>query len=69
LEEKELVEMLTKRWEAEWKEKKNERVATLHNRIVDVIAEEKANVDEVIIALEIAHLEALEEKMKMIRKP
>ena len=69
MEEKELVEMLTKRWEAEWKEKKNERVATLHNRIVDVIAEEKANVDEVIIALEIAHLEALEEKMKMIRKP
>ena len=65
--EKEFMKMIFERWEKQWKEEKNERVATIHNCLVEAIAEKKAHVDEVIIALEILLQETLEVKMAQIR--
>lgn len=65
--EKEFMKMLFERWEKQWKEEKNERVATIHNALVDAIAAHKGHVDEVIIALEILLQETLEAKMSQIR--
>jgi hypothetical protein len=68
LDEKELINMIFQRWEKEWKEQKNEQVAILYNEIVEIMAKEKAHIDEMIIALEIALQEALDAKVKMIRQ-
>jgi hypothetical protein len=68
LDEKELLKIIFQRWEQEWKDKKNEQVATLYNQIVELMAKEKAHIDEMIIALELALQEALNAKTKMIRQ-
>jgi hypothetical protein len=68
LDEKELIGMIFQRWEKEWKDQKNEQVAILYNEIVEIMAKEKAHIDEMIIALEIALQEALDAKVKMIRQ-
>jgi len=68
LDEKELMKIIFQRWEKEWKEQKNEQVAILYNQIVELMAKEKAHIDEMIIALEIALQEALDAKLKMIRQ-
>lgn len=68
LDEKELIGMIFQRWEKEWKDQKNEQVAILYNEIVEIIAREKAHIDEMIVALEIALQEALDAKVKMIRQ-
>jgi predicted nucleotidyltransferase len=60
--------MILQRWEQEWKEEKNARVAAIYNQIVKIMAREKAHIDEMIIALEIALHEALDAKMNMIRQ-
>ena len=65
--EKEFMKMIFERWEKQWKEEKNERVAMIHNCLVDAIGGKKAHVDEVIIALEILLQETLEAKMTQIR--
>lgn len=46
----------------------NQKVALLYNQIVDMMATEKAHIDEMIIALELALHEALDAKIKMIQK-
>jgi hypothetical protein len=43
-------------------------VALIYNEIVEIIAREKAHIDEMIVALEIALQEALDAKVKMIRQ-
>jgi hypothetical protein len=68
LDEKELIGMIFQRWEKEWKEQKNEQVAILYNQIVEIFAKEKAHIDEMIVALELALQEALDAKVKMIRQ-
>ena len=68
LDEKELIGMIFQRWEKEWKDQKNEQVAILYNQIVEIFAKEKAHIDEMIVALEIALQEALDAKVKMIRQ-
>ena len=68
LDEKELMSIIFQRWEKEWKDQKNEQVATLYNQIVELITREKAHIDEMIIALELALQEALNAKVKMIRQ-
>ena len=68
LDEKELIGMIFQRWEKEWKDQKNEQVAILYNEIVEIMAKEKAHIDEMIVALEIALQEALDAKVKMIRQ-
>ena len=68
LDEKELIGMIFQRWEKEWKEQKNQRVALIYNQIVEIIAREKAHIDEMIVALELALQEALDAKVKMIRE-
>ena len=68
LDEKELIGMIFHRWEKEWKDQKNEQVAILYNQIVEIFAKEKAHIDEMIVALEIALQEALDAKVKMIRQ-
>lgn len=68
LDEKELIGMIFQRWEKEWKEQKNQQVALIYNEIVEIIAREKAHIDEMIVALEIALQEALDAKVKMIRQ-
>ena len=68
LDEKELVNMVFQRWEKEWKDQKNEQVAILYNQIVGIIAKEKAHIDEMIVALELALQEALDAKVKMVRQ-
>jgi len=68
LDEKELINMIFQRWEKEWKDQKNEQVAILYNQIVGIFAKEKAHIDEMIVALEIALQEALDAKVKMIRQ-
>ena len=50
MDEKELMSMIFQRWEKEWREQKNEQVATLNNQIVELMAREKAHIDEMIIA-------------------
>jgi hypothetical protein len=67
LDEKELISMMFQRWEKEWKDQKNEQVATLYNEIVEIFAKEKAHIDEMIVALELALQEALDAKVKMVR--
>jgi hypothetical protein len=66
--EKELMSILFQRWEKEWRDQKNEQVAKLYNQIVEIMAREKAHIDEMIIALEIALQEALDAKVKMVRE-
>jgi hypothetical protein len=68
LDEKELIGMIFQRWEKEWKDQKNEQVAILYNQIVEIFAKEKAHIDEMIVALELALQEALDAKVKMIRQ-
>jgi hypothetical protein len=68
LDEQKIVNMVFQRWEKEWKERKNEQVAILYNQIVEIIAKEKAHIDEMIVALEIALQEALDAKVKMIQQ-
>jgi predicted nucleotidyltransferase len=68
LDEKELIDMIFQRWEKEWKDEKNKQVASIYNQIVEIIAKEKAHIDEMIVALEIALQEALDAKVKMIRQ-
>jgi hypothetical protein len=68
LDEKELIGMIFQRWEKEWKDEKNKQVASIYNQIVDIMAKNKAHVDEMIVALEIALQEALDAKVKMIRQ-
>ncbi|MCJ7431245.1 hypothetical protein MUO83_08570 [Candidatus Bathyarchaeota archaeon] len=68
LDEKELIGMIFQRWEKEWKEQKNQKAALVYNEIVEIIAREKAHIDEMIVALEIALQEALDAKVKMIRQ-
>jgi predicted nucleotidyltransferase len=68
LDEKELIGMIFQRWEKEWKDEKNKQVASIYNQIVEIIAKEKAHIDEMIVALEIALQEALDAKVKMIRQ-
>jgi len=65
--EKEFLKLIYERWEKEWKEEKNNHVATIHNVLVDALANEKAHVDEIIIALEILLQETLQAKMEQIR--
>lgn len=65
--EKEFLKMVYENWEKEWKEEKNERVATIHNSLVEALAEQKGHVDEIIIALEILLRETLDAKMSQIR--
>ena len=60
--------MILQRWEEEWKNQKNEHVATIYNEITEIMAREKAHVDEVIIALEIALREALDAKMNIVQQ-
>jgi hypothetical protein len=60
--------MILQKWEKEWKEQKNEQVATIYNEIAEIMAREKAHIDEMIIALEVALREALDAKMNMIRQ-
>ena len=55
-------------WEKEWKEAKGERVARLHNRLIEIIVEEKAHIDEIILALEILLQETLDAKLKIIQE-
>jgi hypothetical protein len=54
--------------EAKWKEQKNEQVATLYNQIVELTVENKAHIDEMIIALELALQEALNAKLRIINE-
>jgi predicted nucleotidyltransferase len=68
LDEKELIGMIFQRWEKEWKDEKNKQVASIYNQIVDIMAKNKAHIDEMIVALEIAVQEALAAKVKMIRQ-
>jgi predicted nucleotidyltransferase len=68
LDEKELIGMIFQRWEKEWKDEKNKQVASIYNQIVEIMAKEKAHIDEMIVALEIALQEALDAKVKMIRQ-
>jgi predicted nucleotidyltransferase len=68
LDEQEIFNMISQRWEKEWKERKNAQVATIYNQIVEIIAKERTHVDEMIVALEIALQEALDAKVKMIRQ-
>ena len=68
LDEKELMSIIFQRWEKEWKDQKNEQVAILYNQIVEIMTREKAHIDEMIIALELALQEALDAKVKMIRQ-
>lgn len=68
LDEKELIGMIFQRWEKEWKDEKNKQVASIYNQIVDIMAKNKAHIDEMIVALEIALQEALDAKVKMIRQ-
>ena len=68
LDEKELMKIIFQRWEKEWKDQKNEQVATIYNEIVEIIAKEKAHIDEMIVALELALQEALDAKVRMIRE-
>jgi predicted nucleotidyltransferase len=68
LDEKELIGMIFQRWEKEWKDEKNKQVASIYNQIVEIIAKEKAHIDEMIVALEIGLQEALDAKVKMIRQ-
>lgn len=68
LDEKELINMIFQRWEKEWKDQKNEQVAILYNQIVEIITKEKAHIDEMIVALELALQEALDAKVKMVRQ-
>jgi predicted nucleotidyltransferase len=68
LDEQEIFNMVFQRWEKEWKERKNEQVATIYNEIVEIIARERTHIDEMIVALEIALQEALDVKVKMIRQ-
>jgi len=65
--EKEFMKMIYENWEKQWKEEKNDRVATIHNSLIEVLAKEKAHIDEVIIALEILLRESVDEKMAQIR--
>jgi hypothetical protein len=64
--EKEFMKMIYESWEKQWKEEKNDRVATIHNSLIEVLAKEKAHIDEVIIALEILLRESVDEKMTQI---
>ena len=68
LNEEELMKRILQKREREWKDQKNEQVATIYNQIVELIAKEKAHIDEMIIALELALQEALDAKLKMIRQ-
>jgi len=68
LDEKELMGIIFQRWEKEWKEQKNEQVAKLYNQIVEIVAKEKAHIDEIIIALELALQEAVSAKVKIIQQ-
>jgi hypothetical protein len=65
--EKEFMKLIFERWEKEWKEEKNERVATIHNSLIEVLAKEKVHIDEVIIALEVLLRESIDEKLGQIR--
>jgi len=47
---------------------KNQKIALIYNQIVDIMAKEKAHIDEIIIALEIALHEALDAKVKMVQQ-
>ena len=67
LDEKELINMIFQRWEKEWKDQKNEQVATIYNQIVEIIAKEKGHIDEVIIALELCLHTSLDAKLRMIQ--
>ena len=68
LDEKELIGMIFQRWEKEWKDEKNKQVASIYNQIVEIMAKNKAHIDEMIVALEIGLQEALDAKVKMIRQ-
>ena len=61
------VEVIRKEWEKEWREEKADRVATIHNALVDTIATHKAHVDELIIAIELLLHETLDAKIEQIR--
>lgn len=54
--------------EKAWKEERKENTAHLHNRLVEIIAEEEALLDEAIIAVEILLQELLKAKMEEIEK-
>jgi hypothetical protein len=64
--EKEFMKRIYERWEKEWKTEKADRVAAIHNVLVDAVASEKAHIDEVIIALELLLQETLSEKKTQI---
>lgn len=64
--EKEFMRMLYERWEKEWREEKANRVALIHNALVDAIAAEKAHIDEIIIALELLLQETLSVKKTQV---
>ena len=66
--EKALSKALVDAWEKEWKKEKSSRVAKIHNRLVVILAEEQAHIDELIVAVELLRLEALETKLRMIRE-
>jgi len=62
-----VVKVVFQQWEKEWKEEKNNRVANIHNKLVETLAEEKAHVDEIIIALEILLRETIDAKIAQVR--
>lgn len=64
---KEMLETLHDQWEKEWKKEKADRVATIHNAVIETLAQHRAHIDEVVTALEIALRESIDEKMKQIR--
>jgi len=68
IDEKELMNMIFQKWEKEWKDQKNEQVALIYNEIVEIMTKEKAHIDEMIVALEIALQEARDAKLKMVRE-
>ena len=64
---KEMLETLHDQWEKEWKKEKADRVVTIHNAVIETLAQHRAHIDEVVTALEIALRESIDEKMKQIR--
>jgi len=62
----EIVGTIRDHWEKEWKKEKSEHVASIHNAVVDVLAQHKAHIDEIIIALQILLRETIDEKMTQI---
>jgi uncharacterized protein YejL (UPF0352 family) len=62
-----LLAIIRQKIEKEILEEKNERVARIHNAIIDILAKEKAHVDEIIIALEVLLQETLNEKIAQVQ--